>query len=469
MLCAQQDEGRRGRSPKVLHFQNMRARACVAGCARGGEGCAAPRAAAAVIWGDAEGRLTKRAVFSKQLRRVEHNPWVLATAAFPMLVAAGLATAAPLRDQAPAAIVGAVVLLYVAAVARPGAKLTKVSVEASEEGLRVDGALVPRAEIRAGVVLPKSDKLPTRVRLTRRGVAPNIELCVSDVGTGRELLRALGFDASQSVATFSTMSRAVAHPGMFAGACVSAAALLGVVVMLIGKHTVAVPVALLGAVVIALAMAVVGVIQTKLHVGADGVMARWLWWSRFLRWSEVASFSRYKLKGASTGDEGLSFKMRSGEEVKFPIGSVAWSEDHMAMIEERIREAVDIHERGGAEEGAILLDRGARSIEGWVRHLRSLGEGANAGPRTAPVSRDRLFRIVEDPKAEATARAAAAVALGTSLDDAGRARLDAAASATAAPKLRIAIEAAAKNDEAAMTEALAAMDPEEAKPRARAR
>ena len=132
-----------------------------------------------------------------------------------------------------------------------------------------------------------------------------------------------------------------------------------------------------------------------------------------------------------------------------------------SRIEERIQEAMETYRRGDAEGDAALVRRNGRDLGAWINALRSLGAGSNADLRTAPLPRERLFRIVESPTAAAGERAAAAVALGTELDEEGRARLRSAAEATAAPKLRIAIEqAAASADEEALREALSALESE---------
>src|SRR5258708_1765394 len=150
-----------------------------------------------------------------------------------------------------------------------------------------------------------------------------------------------------------------------------------------------------------------------------------------------------------------------------------WSDPSIALIVERVREAMETFQRGDATADASLLRRGARDVEGWVRQLRSIGAGANAALRTAPIEPDRLWRVVEDPSAEASARAGAAVALGGELDARGKRRLRAAAKATASPKVRIAIQAAAEaEDEAAPSDpphptAQEPRDTQPAPPRAR--
>ena len=91
-------------------------------------------------------------------------------------------------------------------------------------------------------------------------------------------------------------------------------------------------------------------------------------------------------------------------------------------------------------------------------HLLGVGAGSNADHRHAPVPADRLWRIVESPTQDAEARAAAAVALSHAPNDATRQRLRAVASNTAAPRLRVALEAAARaaEDDAAAAEEVAA-------------
>jgi hypothetical protein len=123
------------------------------------------------------------------------------------------------------------------------------------------------------------------------------------------------------------------------------------------------------------------------------------------------------------------------------------------LIEERIRDAMDAFHRDGTSVDASLLRRGERAVGVWVAALRSIGAGANADLRTAPMPGERLFRIVEDPASPAVDRAAAAVALGGDLDEQTRTRLRFVADATAEPRLRLAIEKAAAGEDKAEIEA----------------
>jgi hypothetical protein len=171
----------------------------------------------------------------------------------------------------------------------------------------------------------------------------------------------------------------------------------------------------------------------------------------------------YQRPFGTTQIRGVSLVLRGGEEVRVPLGYGYWDSGRSAIVAERIREAMDTFQQGGAISRAALLERGDRTAADWVLALRRVGSGASAGPRTAAVSGENLWRILEDASSGSTARAAAAVALGTDLDDDGRARMRSIAEGTAAPKLRIALEAAASaTDDAALAEALSSVEAAEA-------
>jgi hypothetical protein len=143
-------------------------------------------------------------------------------------------------------------------------------------------------------------------------------------------------------------------------------------------------------------------------------------------------------------------------------------DDDIGIVEERLREARDAFRQGDRGDAAAPIRRGERGVGEWVASLRAIGTGANADMRTAPVPRENLFRIVEDPAAVATDRAAAAIALGAELDDESRARLRRTAESTAALRLRVAFERAAGDGETAEIEAaLAELDGEEGQRRAK--
>ena len=66
--------------------------------------------------------------------------------------------------------------------------------------------------------------------------------------------------------------------------------------------------------------------------------------------------------------------------------------------------------------------------------------------------------MIESPSLDPSHRAAAAVALRDQLDDEGKRRLRVAADACASPKVRVALEAAAEDDDQKLSLALEQLD-----------
>ncbi|MFO0760280.1 MAG: hypothetical protein U0359_27610 [Byssovorax sp.] len=407
---------------------------------------------------------------SNDLKLVRHNPWMVALAASPALLSVGSILGGILVSPGffvtilHCLIFALAMLIYVLRT-RPRPRYAPVEVHADREALAVGEERVPREALRDGLVVPaRSDRGP-QVVLRRKGAfKPSIRLAVHDRAEGRRLLRALGFDASQTVARFRAMSRALgerrhmfyALGGFFLGLAVFAAT--GVITAT--THSAA----WIGLGAVPLAFGYIGMIAsflapTTIIAGADGLMIQWLFWKRFVRFGDILTVARYESGWGRSNRKGLTVVLQSGEQITLPISQDA---EAVAIVEERIQEAMETYRRGDAEGKAALVRRNGREIGEWVTQLRALGAGSNADLRTAPLPRDALFRIVESPTAEAADRAAAAVALGRDLDDEGKVRLRSAASATAAPKLRIAIEKAAGDaDDEALREALAALEEEQ--------
>jgi hypothetical protein len=203
-------------------------------------------------------------------------------------------------------------------------------------------------------------------------------------------------------------------------------------------------------------------VPAQLEVGADGIASSWLFWKRFIGYGEILEMERYEAGVGRSRRSGIALTLHSGEVYKIAVGSVGWDDARVAMVEERVREAMDTFQQGGAEAEAALLQRGDRPVAEWIVALRSIGAGANATMRTAPLARDRLWRILEDPQARQSARAAAAVALGAESDESDKGRMREAAEATAAPRLRVAITAAAAARDEELAEAYAEIEAAEA-------
>ena len=350
-----------------------------------------------------------------------------------------------------AAAVAACALLVLWLGASPRAPVPS-SVRAGAEGLEIDGKLVPRARIRDAFLL----RDPLRVYVRKRS-GVTAEVHVGSVKEGRALLRALGLDVSQTVVEFRTGAPSKwRHVGDALGYLRGDRC--GVGRSPSDSHA-PYEVDIAAGMVMLLGLALLTLSRAKLRVGVEGIQIRWLWTRRFLRYDGIEIVERFQPFPRNAYESAaLRIVLSSGEELRVPGNART-----LELLEARILEARRRSRKGDAGAVTPLLRRGDRSVGAWIGALRSLGAGANAGPRTAPVPRESLFRVVEDPSLPARDRAAAAVALGIDLDDEDRARLRTAAGSTAMPRLRVAIEAAASGAEEAEVEAaLAEIDEGEA-------
>ena len=322
-------------------------------------------------------------------------------------------------------------------------------------GKRLAGA----TDIRAGLVVPRGLDFPM-VRLDRGFSAP-LDLEVQDEAQGGALLRALGLDASQAVATFKTPSRALTDRRY------RVASTIAVVVVALSTGAPQQPLSLF--VRFGLLAALVGfatLVRTRLDVGADGILTTWLGRRRFIPYHEIASVASYVDERGMYRSRyfGVAVTTTAGDTIRLPITQVTAldSSNRVHGVLQRIREAIEAYRGGHATPAAAALDRGERSERAWVVALRAIGSGAALDHRTAPLLPEQLWRVVEDPSQKPAVRAGAAVVLGSTVDDAGRARLRVTARAVAEPKVRIALEAAADggDDDEALERALAEL-PEE--------
>jgi len=133
--------------------------------------------------------------------------------------------------------------------------------------------------------------------------------------------------------------------------------------------------------------------------------------------------------------------------------------EHRDAVLLRMQEALAAaRARPRAPRLAELVERAGRRHEVWLADLREL-RTRETDYRTAALSRDDLWGLVEDPAAPPDARAGAAFVLQAGSAEPERARLRIAANATASPRLRIALDSAAEGDEQELADALDAVDP----------
>jgi hypothetical protein len=138
--------------------------------------------------------------------------------------------------------------------------------------------------------------------------------------------------------------------------------------------------------------------------------------------------------------------MKSGRTIELrtqrqPLARKASSETRDALLV-RIRAGIAALEGGRTEDVSSLVARGGRPLDEWMRALTALSS-EGGGYRATALPAERLWRVVEDPAADPTARAGAAAALRATLDDEGRTRLRVIAESSVHPRVRVALDAVA--------------------------
>ncbi len=323
-----------------------------------------------------------------------------------------------------------------------------------EDHLLVDGT--PAASLGAlssVLVVPGGGETRTVVLERRR--RPALELRVRDDEHAAALVRALGLGPTQRAASY----RLPAQPGSWGRkmqialeALVPALAVLGP----FGLHL------LLGDAAyfptdasylsVLLVMTAIGVLyaalmarRPRLVVGTDGVSLVSARRSRFVPYHALAGAREKR-------PDRLMVTLTNGELFSFvaldPQGIVA-----------RILEA-KAAARSEADAETSLL-RGSGSTAERIRALRVLGRDKEQDYRSSPLTTEQLWQTFESSAADPESRAGAAIALRARLDASCLPRLRVVASTTANPELRVAIERAASGDDAALEEALAALESSE--------
>ncbi len=309
----------------------------------------------------------------------------------------------------------------------------------------LDGeVLFARSQVRSGLLHIRGSDADVVISLDR-SVRYTVSLPSEE--DARELARALGTDASGRTADFLVWTRrARAFKLALFGGVVAMTPLLPFLMardLLVGLAACLVPIPLL--------FLAIPLVSSTIRIGTDGVEHRWLGRRRFIAYRDVREV---KDQGSS-----VVLELCEGERVVWHVRELG-SDPHVAhregesLVVSRLREAMEAHRRGVADDGVEWLTRGERSVEEWVADLRSMGAGGRRTYRASPPSREALFRIALDPAANEDVRAGAAIALGSSLDDSARERLRVAARVTVAPKLRVVLERQAEGsldeDEAAL-------------------
>jgi hypothetical protein len=130
--------------------------------------------------------------------------------------------------------------------------------------------------------------------------------------------------------------------------------------------------------------------------------------------------------------------LRSGERIAVARNAMLHGSG-LAPLVERIREGA-VGQRRNPDSPIAALARGNRNLSGWLRDLRGAATPGMGNYRKSAITSDALWRVLEDPSADAATRAAAAVALGNTTDASRRTRIASVATTVASPRLRVALE-----------------------------
>jgi hypothetical protein len=161
----------------------------------------------------------------------------------------------------------------------------------------------------------------------------------------------------------------------------------------------------------------------------DHVRFWWMGWSRRVDAADILGMERYAFAWRRARFAGATFHLRAGRQVRVVLGQgqqppfAGRGDDLADHIFARMKGA---EHRSPAFDLSRLL-RGGLPIHDWISVLRSLGAAMAAQEEDAQRAPRLLVEIAEESAHAPWARAAAAVAIGPLMDEAGCRQLEAAA------------------------------------------
>lgn len=208
-------------------------------------------------------------------------------------------------------------------------------------------------------------------------------------------------------------------------------------------------------------------IPAKLSVGLDGVLVRWLWRRRLIRFEDLQGIEsdlrtiHLRLRGGSKETLSAYWTGQPWERGWYKQSSGFGSRKaYLDAVVARIREAQQAQQGADGSGASVWLARRGRGVREWVSELRGLLGSSREDFRKDSLDSEQLWATLEDRQQPSVQRAAAAAALVPSLDEVGRQRLRVAASVVVDPGLRAALDASVREDEDALVAALEVMEPQ---------
>src|SRR5450432_227889 len=308
----------------------------------------------------------------------------------------------------------------------------RVSASLDAVGVRAGGEIVaPGDTIRSGWI----ERGPEGSTLyLDRGLRSAVRLEARDDTEAHALLRALSRDPSQALVRFSSASHAALIGGGVAGQLMAHG--------LLGHGRPAdlpfVATSLLAAATLFL------ITRFEMTIGSDGVLLAGPVRSRFVPFCDIESAVVEELGKVvmRTRTHGTIIHRLRPAAAEAAVEQIQSSMASIGVRSEPVRQQ---------------LRRDGPNVQAWLARLRALaGRGSY---RVAGLVGDALWRVMDDPGATGSERAAAAVVVGAVATPEERARLREAAARIASPQVRVAIQRAADpTDEGELAVALAAID-----------
>jgi hypothetical protein len=190
-------------------------------------------------------------------------------------------------------------------------------------------------------------------------------------------------------------------------------------------------------------------VNRTLELGADGLRIRTILADEFVAYREIAD--------AHARGDALHLVLRDGRECTFPLTHPTRTAEVIARITQAIAAAPAA--TADAEAASLLRDV-AGDKASKVTALRELGAEDASTYRETRLPRERLWELFEDPHVEGVTRTRAAVALSGALEPNERERMRVAIDATVSPKVRVALDTIAREDDAGLADQLEALDEE---------
>jgi hypothetical protein len=193
--------------------------------------------------------------------------------------------------------------------------------------------------------------------------------------------------------------------------------------------------------------------NARVLVGRDGVLAkRGFFRTRFVPFDRIRKVT---LRAEESYADAI-LEVEHVRDLRIRFKALAEAE----AFATRIRAAAEAGSSDAAPVGHEL-ERGEMEPQTWVQRLRALADLGTS--RSGGVTLERLFAVLENPKAEPARRAAAAVAISPRADEpAVRIRIEAAYESSASSELCHVLEAVREGRDDALVEALVAIEQERA-------